>query len=218
MASRALTARLTITCSNCDRSAFTGHRSRPKAVASVTFSPISRRSSMVRSLSVSLRSSTCGRSVCLREKASSWRTSAAPRLAFCLICMMSWKRGIGRLVRVEQEIGRHHDGGEHVVEVVRDAAGELADRLHLLLLVDAVLQVALRGGLQRVDDGRLAVAVLVLDRRTKKRGPAFALAGERGFDRRNIALPRRAALRDRRSRAPAGRARRRPKGSSARRP
>ena len=44
---------------------------------SVTFSPISRRSSMVRSLSVSLRSSTCGRSVCLREKASNCRTSAA---------------------------------------------------------------------------------------------------------------------------------------------
>ena len=97
--------------------------------------------------------------------------------------------GIGRLVRVEQEIGRHHDDGEHVVEVVRDAAGELADRLHLLLLVDAVLQVALRGGLQRVDDGRLAVAVLVLDRRHEKRGPAFAGAGERGFDRRNVALP-----------------------------
>ena len=35
---------------------------------------------------------------------------------------------IGRLVRVEQEVGRHHDGGQHVVEVVRDAAGELADR------------------------------------------------------------------------------------------
>ena len=81
------------------------------------------------------------------------------------------------------------DDGQHVVEVVRDAAGEPADRLHLLLLVDAVLQVALRGGLQRVDDGRLAVAVLVLDRRHEKRRRAFAGAGERGFDRRNIALP-----------------------------
>ena len=89
MASRALTARFTITCSNCEMSAFTGHRSRPCLTSSVTFSPISRRNSMLRSLKTSPRSSTCGRSVCLREKASRCRTRLAARLAFCLICMMS---------------------------------------------------------------------------------------------------------------------------------
>ena len=67
------------------------------------------------------------------------------------------ERRIGRLVRVEQEVGRHHDGGEHVVEVVRDAAGELADGLHLLHLRDLLLQLAHFGGLDRVDDRRLAV-------------------------------------------------------------
>ena len=66
---------------------------------------------------------------------------------------------IGRLVRVEQEIGRHHDGGQHIVEVVRDAAGELADRLHLLLLRELVLQRALLGGLERIDDRGFAVAL-----------------------------------------------------------
>ena len=35
------------------------------------------------------RSSTCGRSVCLRENASNCRTSVAARVAFCFICMMS---------------------------------------------------------------------------------------------------------------------------------
>ena len=94
MASRALTARLTITCSNWEMSTFTGHRSRPTTTpVNVTFSPISRFNSMPRSESVSPRSSTCGRSVCLREKASSCRTSAAARLAFCLIWMMSWNEG-----------------------------------------------------------------------------------------------------------------------------
>ena len=93
-------------------------------------------------------------------------------------------------MRVEQEVGRHHDGGEHVVEVVRDAAGELADRLHLLLLGDLVLERALLGGLERVDDRGLLVALLlVLDRGDVEAGEALARAGERGVDRRDLALP-----------------------------
>ena len=48
---------------------------------------------MRRSASTSVRFSTSGRSVCLREKASSWRTSEAARLAFCLMFMMSGKDG-----------------------------------------------------------------------------------------------------------------------------
>ncbi len=134
MASRALTARLTTTCSSCDRSTFTGHKSRAKARDQAsTHSPIRRRSSIVRSDKVSLRSSTCGRKVCLRENASSCRTTARGAVGVLLDLDDVLERRIGRLVRVEQEIGRHHDGGQHVVEVVGDAAGELADRLHLLL-------------------------------------------------------------------------------------
>ena len=60
---------------------------------SVTFSPIRRLSNMWRSDKASPRLSTCGRNVCLREKAKRWRTRPAARLAFWRICMMSWKDG-----------------------------------------------------------------------------------------------------------------------------
>ena len=93
IASRALTTRLTITCSNWLRSALTSHRSRPCTTSSSIVSPTSRRSSICNSDSTSPSCSVCGRSVWRREKASNCRTSPAARLAFCLICMMSWKDG-----------------------------------------------------------------------------------------------------------------------------
>src|SRR5262249_35608068 len=157
IASRALTARLTITCSNWETSTLTGQRSRPCTRSSLTFSPINRRSSMVRSLSASPRSSTCGRRVWRRENASSCRTSGAGRVLLDLHDVL--ERRIGRLVRVQQEVVGHHDGREHVVEVVRDAAGELADHLHLLRLVDLVLQRTALGGLQEINDRSLGLAL-----------------------------------------------------------
>ena len=92
-------------------------------------------------------------------------------------------------MRVEQEIRRHHDGGEHIVEIVRDTAGQLSDRLHFLLLLNAVFERALRGRFERVNDRSFAVAVLFLDRQHEEVRPAFCAAGERRFDRCNIALP-----------------------------
>src|SRR6185503_1295320 len=96
---------------------------------------------------------------------------------------------VGRLVRIEEEVGRHHDGGEHVVKIVRDAAGKLADRFHFLLLLNAVLERTLRCRLQRVDDRRFAVAVLLLDRQHEEIRPALRAAGQDSFDRSNVALP-----------------------------
>ncbi len=116
------------------------------------------------------------------------------------------ERRIGRLVRVQQEVVRHHDGGEHVVEVVRDAAGELADRLHLLRLVDLVLQRAPLGGLQHVDDGGLGVALVLLHRGDEELAPALLGAVEHRLDRRDIALPF-GGLVDRRDQRGRGRAR-----------
>ena len=110
---------------------------------------------MRRSASTSVRFSTSGRSVCLREKASSCRTSEAARLAFCLMFMMSGKDGSDGRWLVEQQVGRHDDGGQHVVEVVRDAAGKLADRLHLLALRHLALERLLLGRLDGIDDRRL---------------------------------------------------------------
>ena len=71
-----------------------------------------------------------------------------------------------------------------------DIAGEASDRLHLLLLIDLVLERALLRGLERVDDRGLPVALLlVLDGGDEKAGIALAGAGERGVDRGDLALP-----------------------------
>ena len=96
------------------------------------------------------------------------------------------ERRIGRLVRVEQKIGRQQDQIEHVVEVVRHAAGELADRVHLLLLDEPALEFALLGRLQRIDDGRFLVAFLLADRGDVEARESLALAGQRGVDRRDV--------------------------------
>ncbi len=56
---------------------------------------------------------------------------------------------------VGEDLDRARDHGEHVVEFVRDAAGELADRLHLLGLDELLLGGALLGDVldEIVDDG-----------------------------------------------------------------
>ena len=57
----------------------------------------------------------------------------------------------------EEEVGEADDGGEHVVEVVGDAAGELADGLHLLALGELRFERALLGDVDGVDDHRVLV-------------------------------------------------------------
>ena len=54
-----------------------------------------------------------------------------------------------------QDLHRADDGGQHVVEVVRDAAGELADRLHLLRMAQRLLGLA-QGGLRLALGGDVA--------------------------------------------------------------
>ena len=69
-----------------------------------------------------------------RAKASIRWVSAAPRCAPCIA--LSIRAGSCRVVR--QALAHQFEAAEHrrqeVVEVVRDAAGQLADRLHLLRL------------------------------------------------------------------------------------
>ncbi|MGY4452505.1 hypothetical protein ACVWZR_007165 [Bradyrhizobium sp. i1.3.1] len=91
-------------------------------------------------------------------------------------------------MRVQQEVVRHHDGGEHVVEVVGDAAGELADRLHLLRLVDLVLQRAPLGGLEHVHDGGFGLVLGGIHRRDEELAPALLGSFERHLDRRDVGL------------------------------
>ena len=144
---------------------------------------------MVRSESASPRSSTCGRKVWRRENARSCRTSVAARVAFCLICMMSWNDGSVGLCAFNRKSLAIMMADKHVVEVVRDAAGELADHVHLLRLVDLVFQRAPLGGLQQIDDGRLGLAFAFLDRGDEELPPALLGPVEHDLDRGDIALP-----------------------------
>ncbi len=87
----------------------------------------------------------------------------------------------------EQQVGEADDGGEHVVEIVRDAAGELADRFHLLLLAHLMLQRPLLGDVDDVDDHHLAAAGALGHRIDEEAAGAQALAGKRRVDRRHHA-------------------------------
>ena len=70
-----------------------------------------------------------------------------------------------------------------------DAAGELADRLHLLALRDLHLERALLGGVDGVGDGRLVVAVGLLDRAEIDPAAALLVAGKGDVDGLDQSLP-----------------------------
>ena len=83
-----------------------------------------------------LASSGSGASGCWREKASRrWvkRAARVRALHGAARCSGSTSVVAARQPALQQ-VERADDHGQHVVEVVRDAAGELADRLHLLRL------------------------------------------------------------------------------------
>jgi hypothetical protein len=63
----------------------------------------------------------------------------------------------------QQEVGEANDCRQHVIEIVRDAAGELADGLHLLALGNLHLERALLGGVDGVGDRRLTFALRPLN-------------------------------------------------------
>ena len=98
---------------------------------------------------------------------------------------------IGRPVVGEKQVGEADDRGQHVVEVVRDAAGELADRLHLLALRELQFERPLLGRLERVDDGRVLARLAFQDRAHEEAHASLRIVGERGVDGGNLALPRR---------------------------
>ena len=78
-----------------------------------------------------LMSSTSGWSTCLRLKASSCRVSRLARCAARLISSRSSRAEVGGVERGRHQLGVAGDDGQQVVEVVRDAAGEPPDGLHL---------------------------------------------------------------------------------------
>ena len=75
-----------------------------------------------------------------RLKASSCRVRPAPRSTDCLISVASSRAASSGAELHQQQVGRAHDAHQDVVEVVRDAAGEPADRLELLRLAQLLLE------------------------------------------------------------------------------
>ena len=72
---------------------------------------------------------------------------------------------------------------------MRDAAGQLADRVHLLLLLDLVFERPPLGIVERVDDRGFRIAVAIFVNRCDEEGrEAFGSRRQCRFDRRNIAL------------------------------
>ncbi len=61
-----------------------------------------------------------------------------------------------------QQFQRAHDNGQHIVEVVGDAAGQLADGLHLLRLAQLVFQAVLLGDIDADTGATHRPAVLAL--------------------------------------------------------
>ena len=89
---------------------------------------------------------------------------------------------------IEEKIRRHHDGRQHIVEIVGNAARELPDRIHLLLLLKAVLERPLRRRFQRIDDCGFAVAIFFLDGQHKKVCPALCASRQCSFHRGDATL------------------------------
>ena len=208
IASRAFTARFTTTCSSCETSAFTGHRSRPCTASSVDLLA-EQALQQHREIGQRLAEIEHLRPQGLPPRERQQMPHQARGAVGVLLDLHDVaERGIGRLVRVEQEVGRHHDGGEHVVEVVRDAAGKLADRVHLLHLRDLLFQIAHFGGLDRVDDRGLAFR-LSRPRPPRHRSAPSGCPRRRARHRPARCRPARPRPSRSRLRAPCGRARRR---------
>src|SRR6516162_5908135 len=159
IASRAFTARFRMICSICAGSAFTRPSAGSSRLSTSIVSPISGLSIWAMPATTPLRSSTRGWSICWRLKARSCWVSDAARSAVFLTSSTSRRWRVVGGQPQQQELRPARDDGQEIVEVVRDAAGELADRFHLLDLSE--LRLALPERLLRaralgdVEHGRL---------------------------------------------------------------
>ena len=79
-----------------------------------------------------------------RPKARSWDASFAPSCAASR-ASLTCSRCSGSLTRGTEHFQIGDDRRQNIVEIVRDAAGELADRLHLLRLAELILHLLAAG-------------------------------------------------------------------------
>ena len=153
-----------ITCSNWLRSALIGQRSRRGRASSLTFSPRSRPSRIERSERTSPSAEHLRPQRLPPREGQKLADQAGGPVGVLLDVHDVLEGRVARPVVGEQEVGEADDRGQHVVEVVRDAAGELADRLHLLALRELLLERALLGDVEGIDDRRLLAFAALLDR------------------------------------------------------
>ena len=139
IASRALSARLRSAVASWLGSTIARQISSSNTDSISTCSPSVGRSSFAVSMISVLTSVSRGCSGCLRANASRCWVSSAPReAASSIIRVMAASCG-SSFDRVGEDLDRAGDDGQDIVEVMGDAAGELADGFHLLRLPDPVL-------------------------------------------------------------------------------
>ena len=167
-----------MTCSSWPGSARTGPRSRPCLTTSWTVSPSSRLSRCDTSETTSGSWSTCGRKRLLARESEQLAGQAGGAVRVRLDLLDVVIVAVARRVAHQHQVAMADDRGQDVVEVVRDAAGELADRLHLGRLRDLALE--------------LGFLAIVLEQQQHRRIAEPAQAGDGQRDRL-ARLARRAA-------------------------
>ena len=85
--------------------------------------------------------------------------------------------GLARVEAAEQEAAVHGDDGQEVVEVVGDTAGEAADCIELLRLVEALLELLAVADVMHHPDGELGVPVRVAHDRRRQVAPDHLAVG-----------------------------------------
>lgn len=138
----------------------------------------------------SVRLMIVGRIVCLRE-GQQLAHEHGRAIGVALDLHQVGKACVGRTRLQQQMVGRQQDRGQHVVEIVGDAAGKHAHRIHLLRLRHLRLERLLLRHLDGVDDGSLfrRLVALLDDRIDIEAEMPCLILRVAGIDRRNIALP-----------------------------
>ena len=168
MASRAFTTRLTIAFEIWPSSARTAQRSGDCSNLRLTRSPSSRRSRSDSSVIVSASASTSRlQGLLAREREQLAHQPRGAHRVLPHLVDLGERRIAGRVAH-QQQIAIADDRLEQIVEVVRDAARELADRLHLLRLRELGLERLLLGGVDEIED-RLRRAHRARDGRDSRR-------------------------------------------------
>ncbi len=122
-----------------------------------------------------------GRSVCRREKSKQLPRQVGGAVGVLLDLHDIGEGRIARLVARQQQIAKTDDRRQQIVEVMRDAARELADGLHLLRLRELHLERFLLGRVDQIDDQRRALARI--DARGAELADPLCIAQQVNIDR-----------------------------------